>query len=199
MQAKEPDFAPLFRLWHWITLFSILGLIGTVFLRMSFLNKNANARIIQEKLAEYHLSIHHEQAVTIAKAIRAEMWQWHYILAIFLGVAIFLRIVAMLRGEAQLPIIKLLQSQGAMEGFKNLIHLLICLTILLLALSGAFYYFHEALGFEKAGVHWVKDLHESLFWPLVALIALHVGGVIRHELKTKECIVSRMIHGDEVR
>ena len=86
-----------------------------------------------------------------------------------------------------------------MERFKAAIHLLICLAILLIALSGALYYYHDALGLAKESVRWAKELHEALLWPLVLLIAAHIGGVIRHELTSKECLVSRMIHGDEIR
>ncbi len=193
MQQK---FTPLFRLWHWLTAFSVLGLAGTVFLRMSFLNKNINAEIIRAKLESFHIALTPDQAVAVAKAIRAPMWEWHYILAIFLGIAIALRIVAMLRGDAQLPLLKVLRSENMMERFKNIIHLLICLTILVIALTGAFYYFHDALGISKESAHWAKELHESLFWPLMVLIALHIGGVIRYELATRECLVSKMIHGE---
>ena len=190
------DFAPLFRLWHWTMALAVLGLIGTVLLRKTFLSKSANAEIIRQKLAGFSITIDPDQAVAVAKAIRTPMWEWHYILAVVLGVAILLRIVAMLRGDAQMPIVKLVQSEGLMEKFKSLIHLLICLAILLMALTGTFYYFHDALGIAKDSARWAKELHESLFVPLLILILLHIGGVIRHELTTKECIVSKMIHGE---
>jgi len=189
-------FAPLFRLWHWLTVFSITGLAGTVFLRKTFLDKRANAEIIRAKLESFHIAIDPDQAVAVAKAIRAPMWEWHYILALFLGLAIALRIVAMLRGDAQLPLLKVLRSQGAQEKLKHTVHLLICLAILILALTGTFYYFHETLGIDKASASWAKELHEALFWPLMVLIAMHIGGVVMHELKTRECLVSKMIHGD---
>ena len=190
------NFAPLFRLWHWTMALAVLGLIGTVLLRKTFLSKSANAEIIRQKLAGFSITIDPDQAVAVAKAIRAPMWEWHYILAVVLGVAILLRIVAMLRGDAQMPIVKLVQSEGLMEKFKSLIHLLICLAVLLMALTGTFYYFHDALGIAKDSARWAKELHESLFVPLLILILLHIGGVIRHELTTKECIVSKMIHGE---
>lgn len=189
-------FTALFRIWHWLTAFSVLGLAGTALLRMSFLNKNTNAEIIRVKLESFHIALAPEQAVAVAKAIRAPMWEWHYILAIFLGIAISLRIVAMLRGDARPPVLKLLRSEGAMEKFKALIHLLICLAILIIALTGAFYYFHDTLGIPKESARWAKELHETLFWPLMVLIVLHIGGVIRHELATGECLVSKMIHGE---
>ncbi len=194
MQQKFP---PLFRLWHWWTAFSVLGLAGTVFLRMTFLDKRTNAEIIQAKLAGFHIAIDPDQAITVAKAIRAPMWEWHYTLAIVLGIAIVLRIVAMIRGDAQVPILKVLHSENNAERFKNTIHLLICVAILVIALTGTFYYFHDTLGISKDSAHWAKELHEALFWPLMGLITLHLGGVFMHELKTKECIVSKMIHGDE--
>jgi len=190
------NFAPLFRLWHWTMALAVLGLIGTVLLRKTFLSKSANAEIIRQKLADFSITIDPDQAVTVAKAIRTPMWEWHYILAIVLGIAIALRIVAMLRGEAQLPLLKVLRSENMMERFKNTIHLLICLAILVMALTGAFYYFHDALGISKDSAGWAKELHESLFVPLLVLLLLHIGGVIRHELTTKECIVSKMIHGE---
>ena len=194
MQKK---FSPIFRLWHWLTVFSVLGLAGTVFLRKTFLDKSANAEIIRAKLESFHIAINPDQAVAVAKAIRAPMWEWHYILAVVLGIAIALRIIAMLRGEAQLPLLKVLQSQGAHEKLKNSVHLLICLSILVMALTGTFYYFHDALGISKSSASWAKELHETLFWPLMVLILMHIGGVVMHELQTKECIVSKMIHGDE--
>ena len=190
------NFAPLFRLWHWTMALAVLGLIGTVLLRKTFLSKSTNAEIIRQKLAGFSITVDPDQAVAVAKAIRAPMWEWHYILAVVLGVAILLRIVAMLRGDAQMPIVKLVQSEGLMEKFKSLIHLLICLAILVMALTGTFYYFHDALGIAKDSARWAKELHESLFVPLLTLILLHIGGVIRHELTTKECIVSKMIHGE---
>ena len=140
-----------------------------------------------------------EQAIEAAKAIRAPMWEWHYIFALGLGAAIALRLLLMATGRAELPLLKVLRAPDAMERFKAAIHLLICLTILLIALTGALSYYHDALGLAKESVHWVKDLHEALLWPLVLLIAAHIGRVIRHELTSKECLVSRMIHGDEVR
>ena len=193
---ERKEFTALFRVWHWLTVFSVLGLIGTVILRKTFLSKSANADIIQNKLASISITINHEQAISIAKAIRAEMWHWHYVLAVVLGVAIFIRVVAIIRGDAELPIVKFIRAEGVQEKAKTAVHLLICLVLMLMVLSGTFYYYHDTLGFAKESVKWVKEIHETLFTPLVILIALHIAGVIKHELSTKECIVSKMIHGE---
>ncbi|WP_456391709.1 cytochrome b/b6 domain-containing protein [Nitratifractor sp.] len=189
---NRPQFSPLFRLWHWLTAFSVLGLFATVALRSTFLDKKANAQIILDKLASFSVSIDQEQAVAVAKAIRAPMWEWHYILGFLLAAAVALRIFLILRGQAQMPLLKLLQAQGLHEKGKAAIHLLICLGILVMTATGLFYYF-----FDSESFHWVKEIHESLLWPMVILVLLHIGGVLMHELSTKECIVSKMIHGDE--
>jgi cytochrome b561 len=191
MQQK---FTPLFRLWHWLMAFSIFGLLGTVLLRKTFLDKKANAEIIMQKLSGFQITIDQDQAIAVAKAIRAPMWEWHYILAIVLGVAIALRIFLMLTGQAQMPLLKVIRAEGGMEKFKALIHLLLCAVIAVMALTGAVYYF-----FESDSIHWVKELHESLMLPLIVLIILHIVGVIKHELSTKEPLVSKMIHDNEVK
>jgi len=190
-------FSPLFRLWHWLMAFSVFGLLFTVLLRETFLNKKSVAAILQQKLASLGTVIDADQAVAVAKAIRAPMWEWHYIFGALLTLSILLRIYLMIRKEAQMPLLKVLRAEGMQERGKAVVHLLICLGIALMTITGWFYYFHDALGFEKAGVHWVKELHEALWQPLAVLIALHIAGVVRHEIVTKEAIVSRMIHGDD--
>ena len=196
---KKIEFSAGFRIWHWLTVLSVFGALFTVLLRSTFLDKKAVAGILTQKLAAFGVHLDPEQAIGVAKAIRAPMWEWHYIFALGLGAAIALRLLLMATGRAELPLLKVLRAPERMERFKATIHLLICLAILVIALTGALYYYHDALGLAKESVHWAKELHEALLWPLVLLIAAHIGGVIRYELTTKECLVSRMIHGDEVR
>ncbi|WP_300363541.1 cytochrome b/b6 domain-containing protein [Hydrogenimonas sp.] len=192
-------FGPLFRLWHWMMAFSIFGLLFTVLLRETFLDKKEMAAILTKKLASFGVALGSDQAIAAAKAIRAPMWEWHYVFALFLGLSIALRLWLMVTKEAKMPLLKLLAAEGAQEKMKTGVHLLLCLTIALLTVTGAFYYFKDALGFEKEAVHWVKELHEWLLWPLLLFVGLHIAGVIRHELVSKEAVVSRMIHGDEVK
>ncbi len=192
----KPQFTRLYRLWHWMMAFSVLGLLGTVALRKTFLSWHTNAALIQSKLAETGTEITAETAKVLAKAIRAPMWEWHYVLGAVLALSIVIRLYMIATKQAQLPLIKVLQSSKE-ELPKHLVHMLICLSILLMTLSGGFYYYHELLGFSKEGVHWVKETHELLMYGVLGLVILHLGGVLRHELTTKEGIVSKMIHGDD--
>ena len=132
----------------------------------------------------------------IAKAIRAPMWEWHYILGLFLAISIVIRLYMIVSGRAEIPI-KTIMNASKEDLPKHIVHLLLCFSIMLMTLSGGFYYFYEALGFTKDGVHWVKEVHEYMMYGVMGLVVMHLGGVLRHEITTKEGIISKMIHGDD--
>ena len=49
-----------FRVWHWIHATVILGLLGTVFLRKTFLSWRTNSEILSQKLAEIKVPDHNK-------------------------------------------------------------------------------------------------------------------------------------------
>ncbi|MDO8260706.1 MAG: cytochrome b/b6 domain-containing protein, partial [Candidatus Magasanikbacteria bacterium] len=81
-----------FRIWHWLNAIVILGLLGTVFLRKTFLSYKANAEILMSKLSAMGTDIAVEDAKILAKAIRAGMWEWHIILGYALAFLVIYRI-----------------------------------------------------------------------------------------------------------
>ena len=81
-------YSPIFRLWHWFNAFVVLGLLGTVFLRKTFLSWRTNSEILMTKLTEFGVDISAEQAKILAKAIRAGMWEWHIILGYALAFSV---------------------------------------------------------------------------------------------------------------
>lgn len=194
----QPQFTVLYRIWHWTMAFSVIGLLITVLLRKTFLSWRDNAALIQSKLAETGTEITAETAKMIAQAIRAPMWEWHYILGLFLAISIVIRLYMIATKRADMPLKTLLEAPKE-EKPKHLVHLLLCFSIMIMTLTGGFYYYHEALGFSHDGVHWVKEVHEYVMYAVLGLVVLHLGGVFRHELTTKEGIVSKMIHGDEIK
>ncbi|MGB5965738.1 MAG: cytochrome b/b6 domain-containing protein [Sulfurimonadaceae bacterium] len=194
----KPQFTLLYRIWHWTMAFSVIGLLGTVALRKTFLSWRDNSALIQSKLAETGTEITAETAKMIAKAIRAPMWEWHYILGLFLAISIAIRLYMIASKRADMPLKTLMQAYKE-EIPKHLVHLVLSFTILLMTISGGTLYFYEALGFTKEGVEWVKELHEYMMYGVLGLVVLHIGGVLRHEITTKEGIVSKMIHGDEIK
>ena len=102
----------------------------------------------------------------------------------------------MLTKKAELPIFKLIKAPKEQK-LQYTVYLFLCFFIMMMALSGGFLYFYEALGFTKDGIHLVKETHELMMRGIVVFVSLHLAGVIKHELDTKESIVSKMIHGDQ--
>jgi len=78
-----------FRVWHWIHAAVVLGLLGTVFLRKTFLSWRTNSELLTQKLSEINLEVTADQAKVLAKAIRAPMWEWHIILGYALAALLF--------------------------------------------------------------------------------------------------------------
>ena len=189
------QFTPLYRIWHWIMALSTLGLLATVLLRKTFLSWRSNAEIIQTKLEENGIEVTQEIAKATAKAIRSGMWEWHYIFGLFLGIAILIRLYMIITKQAKLPIFVLLEAPREKK-LQYGVYLFLCFFIIIMGLSGGFLYYYEALGFTKDGIHWVKETHEFMMWGIVVFVTLHLGGIFKHELSTKEPIISKMVHGD---
>jgi len=191
----KPQFTPLYRIWHWMMAFSVIGLLGTVALRKTFLSWRTNSELIQVKLAEAGTEVTAETAKMIAKAIRAPMWEWHYVFALFLAISVAIRLVMIARDRSQFPLLQIINAPKE-DKAKKIVHLVLCMSLMVMVVSGGVVYYHELLGFTKDGVHWVKEIHEYVMYAVLVLVTLHLGGVMIHELKTKEGIVSKMIHGD---
>ena len=192
----KPQFTALYRFWHWMMALSVIGLLGTVALRKTFLSWRSNAELIQVKLSEAGTEVTAETAKMIAKAIREPMWEWHYVFALFLAISIAIRIGMIIKDRSLFPMAQLLNAPKE-DKLKKGVHFLICTSLMVMAVSGGVLYYHELLGFTEEGVHWVKELHEYVMYAVLGLVILHLGGVFGHELTTKEGIVSKMIHGDD--
>jgi len=191
-----PQFTRLYRIWHWTMALSVIGLLFTVLLRKTFLSWHTNSALIQSKLAETGTEITAETAKMIAKAIRAPMWEWHYIFGLFLAISVLIRLYMMMTKRAEFPLFVLINAPKE-EKLQRTVYLFLCFAIMVMTLSGGTLYFYEGLGFTKEGIGWVKELHEVAMYGVLGLVVLHLGGVLRHELTTKEGIVSKMIHGDD--
>ena len=191
----KPQFTLFYRIWHWTMAFSVIGLLGTVALRKSFLSWRSNAEVIQTQLASVGTDVSFESAKMVAKAIRAPMWEWHYIFALFLAISIVMRLVMVFRDPKIFPLLVFIRAPKE-EKLQRGTYFFLYFSLMVMALSGGTLYFYEFLGFTKEGVHWVKELHENVMYAVLLFVSMHLAGVFRHELVTKEGIVSKMIHGD---
>ena len=184
-----------FRIWHWLNATVILGLITTVLLRWTFFSKHTNADILTQKLLSFDITISSEQGVLLAKAIRAQMWEWHIYLGYALAALVIFRVYLYFKDSSQKIPFKDLDMHH--KGVKVSYYLLY--TILsVMVISGLFIYFYKELGISKNFAHDVKEMHELLYYYIAIFVPLHIAGVFMADAKDENGLVSSMIHGKEV-
>ncbi|WP_345992553.1 cytochrome b/b6 domain-containing protein [Sulfurimonas sp. HSL-1716] len=182
-----------FRFWHWANAVVIVGLIGTVLLRKGFLSYKANAQIILDKLTAIDVSITLDQAKTIAKAIRAPMWEWHIILGYVLAFLVVYRIL-------------LFFTQSGKQSFRfkelNMHHKLVSMgyigiyaVLFFMTISGLVIHFYQELGLLKDSADEIKDVHEAVYQVVLYFVPLHIIGVVIADIKEEKGIVSNIING----
>ena len=183
-----------FRVWHWVHAAVILGLLGTVFLRKTFLSWRANAEILTQKLSEINIDVTSDQAKGLATAIRAPMWEWHIFLGYALAVLLLWRLLLFFTQS----------GKNSYQNFKEktlhkkmvtLSYIIFYAVLLFMAITGLSLQFHETLSLNKDTVHDIKELHELVYNAVLIFVPLHLIGVIVAESKDEKGIISDMIHG----
>lgn len=190
---KRNTYSKSFRLWHWLNAIAVLGLLGTVLLRKTFLSYKTNGAVIQEELAKLNMEITLDAAKAIGRTIRAPMWEWHYILGFALAALLVWRIwlhftersLCFREETKNAPTLHekgVYVMYGALYGF-----------VIVMAVTGLFLYFGKDMGIEKGLLHDVKEFHEVLMWFFVFFVPAHVIGLFVAENRGDKGIVSDMI------
>jgi len=178
-----------FRIWHWLHALVILGLLGTVFLRKTFLSWRANSEILTEKLFDMDIDVTLEQAKILAKSIRAPMWDWHIYLGYALAALLLYRIVLFYTHKKEKEE-RSLHKKMVKFSYLGLYALLGFMTV-----SGFEIHFYKELGISKDLTHTVKEIHEFAYNLVMIFVVVHLAGVFVAENTDEKGIVSDMIHG----
>ena len=187
-------YSASFRLWHWLNAIVVLGLLGTVFLRKTFLSWRTNSDIIINKLFDFDIDISVAQAKILAKAIRSGMWEWHIILGYALVFLVVYRIYLYFTNSTNK------ESFSSLDLHKKAVQILYYVfyaTLFFMAASGIFLEFYKELGVSKDFAHDIKEIHELVFNFILFFVVAHIGGVVMAELKDEKGIISNMISGDK--
>lgn len=198
------------RWWHWLNALAILGLLGTVLLRKTFLSWHDNAAFIETKIQESGGSITPEAAKTIAQGLRDVMWEWHYYIGFALGGLLAMRILVGIFAVKKCPATLAVQSA---LGVPNVVpekrigaihytivktgYALFYLITVYMVLSGFALYWKESLGLPENFAHLLKEAHEVLMWFFVAFIVGHIAGVFIAENRGDRGLTSDMISGGD--
>ncbi len=183
-----------FRIWHWIHATVILGLLGTIFLRETFLNVKVNNEILLQKLSGLNIEITKEQVKVLGKAIYAPMWEWHIFLGYALSALLLWRIVLFFTksGKENYQNLKLASIHKKMV---KLSYIGIYTVLSIMAITGLMLHFHELLGLSKSVIHNSKEIHELFYNIVLIFVPLHIVGIIIAENRDEKGIISDMIHG----
>jgi cytochrome b561 len=187
-------YSASFKLWHWLNALVVLGLLGTVFLRKTFLSWRTNSELLMNKLSEFGIEITVEQAKVLAKAVRAPMWEWHIILGYALAFLVLYRIYLYFTNA------KVKEKFSDLSLHKKAVEVLYCIfyiTLFFMTISGLFLLFYQDMGFSKEFAHTIKEIHEAVFNFIMYFVVLHIAGVVFAELKEEKGIISNMISSDK--
>ena len=183
-----------FRLWHWIHATVILGLLGTVFLRKTFLSWRTNSNILTEKLSGMDISVTTDQAKILAKSIRAPMWEWHILLGYALAALVVWRI-ALFFTQSGKQNYQHFKDETLHKKIVKLGYIAIYAVIAFMAVSGLVIHFYQELGLVKDTAHDIKEIHELVYNALLIFVPLHILGIFIAENRDEQGILSDMVNG----
>lgn len=181
-----------FRIWHWLNAIVILGLLGTFFLRKTFLSWRANSEIMMDKLTGMGIEVTADQTKILAKAIRDVMWEWHIILGYALAFLVLYRICLFFADKSQKVDFSSLDThhKAVRVSYYALYVILLFMTI-----SGFVVYFYQELGMSKDFAGSIKELHEKVAYAVAVFVPLHIAGVFIADATDEKGLVSSMING----
>lgn len=183
-------YSASFKLWHWLNAIVVLGLLGTVFLRKTFLSWRTNSEILMNKLASFDIDVTAEQAKILAKAVRAGMWEWHIILGYALTFLVLYRIYLFFTKATDK------ESFSSLSLHKKAVEVLYWLfyfTLFFMTVSGLVLSFHNELALSKELTHDIKEIHELVFNFIMYFAVVHIVGVVIAELTNEKGLISSMI------
>lgn len=185
----EKVYTKVYRILHWAMAISFLLLLITIFLRLTWMNKDHMASIIGNYLLGADQFLSNDQIIVLAKQIREPMWQWHIYLGYLLVGLYSFRIILPLFGELnfQNPLDKKLTTK---EKFQRWTYIIFYVGVPISLVTGLLI----ELGPENLKKP-MEEIHMLSIYYLIPFIAIHLAGVLIAEFTDQKGIVSRIVSG----
>ncbi len=186
---EERNYTAIYRMMHWTIALCMIFMLLTIFLRLTWMNKEHVADVIQNYLATSDTSLSREQLIVLAKQIRKPMWDWHVYSGYVLVGLYCLRMALPFFGKMKFsnPFKKQLTNKMKFQYWLYLVFYGCVAISLITGLT-------IELG-PKTLKPSMESVHELSIYYLIAFIMLHIGGIIIAELTNQQGIISRMISG----
>ncbi|MEN8137278.1 MAG: cytochrome b/b6 domain-containing protein [Bacteroidota bacterium] len=192
--------APM-RIYHWINSLVITLLLITVVLRKTVLDKHLLNQNIQNFLEENNFEIAKDLTLNLAKQIRSEMWDWHYVFGFILASLIVIRVVLFFT-KSGITVIKdgfsFLTKKKKNNYWIQLLYLAVYLAIFIISLTGVLMYFYKNLGWTHDTKELLESIHVSIMNIIIYFIPIHIIGIVLAENEDEKGITSDMINGGNI-
>jgi len=186
---KSVTYSATYRIIHWAIAISMLLLLVTIFLRLTWMNKDNMADIIRGYLSTSNQSLSDEQLIVLAKQIRKPMWDWHIYIGYVLTGLFSIRFLLPLFGEMkfQNPFGKEINLK---EKFQRWTYLVFYICVVISLTTGLII----ELG-PKNLKEPMEAIHVLSIYYLVPFIIIHLGGILLAEFSNEQGIISRIVNG----
>lgn len=185
------NYSTIYRIMHWAIAICLILILATIFLRLTWMNKNHVADIIQGYLSTTDQSLSREQIIILAKQIRKPMWNWH----IYLGYAL----VGLYGIRMALPFFGAMKFSNPLDKrlttkvkFQYWVYIIFYVCIAISLLTGL----TIELG-PKNLKETAEQIHVLSIYYLLAFIVIHIGGVLVAEMTNQQGIISRIVSGSK--
>jgi len=184
-------YSKIYRIIHWAIAVSFLLLLITIFLRLTWMNKNNVAAIIQDYLIGTDQILSQDQLIVLAKKIRQPMWNWHIYIGYVLTGLFSLRFILPLFGHMkfQNPFDKKISIK---QKFQKLTYLIFNICVVISLVTGLIIEFGPK-EFKKP----MEEIHVLGIYYLVGFIVIHIAGVLVAEFTSQKGIISRIVSGSK--
>lgn len=186
---ENKNYTIFYRLMHWAIALCMFLLLLTIFLRLTWMNKNHVADIIQNYLSTIGQSLTKDQAIMLAKKIRKPMWDWHIYFGYVLTALYCIRLALPFFGEMKFsnPLDKNLTAK---EKFQYWVYIVFYVCVAISLITGLIIEFGPE--YLKSNM---EAIHERALYYLLVFIFIHFGGILLAEFTTQPGIVSKIISG----
>lgn len=183
------SYSKIYRLMHWAIAILFMLLLITIFLRLTWMNKQHMADIIGSFLNENGQVLSEDELIVLAKQIREPMWQWHVYLGYVLVGLFSLRFALPFFGEMNIqnPFNKTLSTK---EKFQRWVYVIFYVCVVVSLVTGLLIVFGPK-EFKKP----VEEIHELSIYYLLTFIGVHLSGVLLAEFTQQKGIISSIISG----
>lgn len=186
---KNRNYTPIYRIIHWAIAFCMLFLLLTIFLRLTWMNKNNMAEIMQDYFADKDVSMSRDELIALAKKIRKPMWNWHIYTGYVLTGLFCIRLILPFFGQMKFsdPFNKQLSRH---EKFRSWVYLVFYVCVFASLFTGLMIRFGPDTLHEL-----MEEIHVLSIYYLIAFLVVHFTGILWAEFTDEKGIISRIVSG----